>query len=124
MSPYKIQLVQEIKRIDYEQRINYAISLLEEQDENPDFINNLIINDEDHFHINGYVNKQNCRVSATENPRAVHQRQLHPLKCTVWCGISSERIIETEAGDADTIDAIQYRAMMKHFLRPAVRNHP
>ncbi|CAK9799249.1 Transposable element Tc3 transposase [Anthophora plagiata] len=129
MFPYKVQLVQELKSTDYAQRMDYVISLLEKQDQNPDFINNLIMSDEAHFELNGFVNKQNCRIWATENPRAVHQRQLHPLKCTVWCGISSERIIgpyffESEAGDAVTINAAQYQAMLENFLRPAVENHP
>ncbi|KZC15025.1 hypothetical protein WN55_08618 [Dufourea novaeangliae] len=129
MFPYKIQLVQELKPTDYAQRMDYVISLLEKQDQSTDFIHNLIMSDEAHFELNGFVNKQNCRIWATENPRAVHQQQLHPLKCTVWCGISSERIIgpyffENEAGNAITINAAQYRAMLENFLRPAVENHP
>lgn len=87
------------------------------------------MSDEAHFHLNGFVNKQNCRIWSTENPREIHQRQLHPRKCTVWCGISSERIygpyfFENEVGAAITINAVQYRTMLENFLRPAVENNP
>jgi hypothetical protein len=46
-------------------------------------LNNLIMSDKAHFHLNGYINKQNCRSWGTENPRELHQHQLQPQKCTV-----------------------------------------
>ncbi|XP_023311192.1 uncharacterized protein LOC111692289 [Anoplophora glabripennis] len=129
MFPYKIQLVQELKPTDYQQRLDYAIYFRQKAEENHDFIHNLIMSDEAHFQLNGFVNRQNCRIWATENPRVVQQRQLHPLKCTVWCGISSERIIgpyffENEHGVAVSITGVRYRTMLENFLRPAVENHP
>ena len=48
-----------------------------------------MMSDEAHFHLNGFVNKQNCRVWARENPKAIHERQLHPMKCTISCGVKS-----------------------------------
>lgn len=129
MFPYKVQLVQELKPLDYQQRLDYAISFRQKAEENRDFINNLIMSDEAHFHLNGFVNKQNSRIWATENPRTVHQQQLHPLKCTVWCGVSSERIIgpyffENAHGASATVNGAEYRTMLDNFLRPAVENHP
>ena len=61
--------------------------------DNENFIPNLIITDEADFRLNGEVNKQNCRIWASENPRKIHEYPLHPLKVTVWCGITSSRII-------------------------------
>lgn len=129
MFPYKIQLVQELKPTDYQQRLDYAIYFQQNAQENPNFIHNLVMSDEAHFQLNGFVNKQNCRIWATENPRVLHQRQLHPVKCTVWCGVSSERIIgpyffENERGVAISINGDRYRAMLENFVRPAVENHP
>jgi len=37
----------------------------------------VMMSDEAHFHLNGFVNKQNCRFWAAENPRELHQRPLH-----------------------------------------------
>ena len=53
----------------------------------------LMMSDEVHFHLDGYVNKQNCRFWAAENPRELHQRRLHTVKVSVWCGISKVGIV-------------------------------
>lgn len=97
--------------------------------QNRDFLNSLIVSDEAHFNSNGFANKQNSRLWATENPRVVYPRKLDPLKCTVWCGVSSERILGpylfgNAAGAAVTVNVVHYRNMLENFLRPPVSNHP
>ena len=84
------------------------------------FIHNLIMSDEAHFQLSGFVNKQNCRIWATENPIVVQQRELHPPKCTVWCSVSSERIIgpyffENEHGVPVSVKGVRYRTMLEIF---------
>lgn len=107
-----------MKRIDYEKRMNCAISLLEKPNENPDFIHNLIMKDEANFHINSFGNKQNSMIS-TENPRTVHQRQPTQVYCfgVVYRpkGSLAHIFFETEAGDAD--NAIQYQANAGKLLK-------
>jgi len=46
-------------------------------EKNEDFIRNVWVSDEAHFHYNGFVNKQNCRYRSEEN-----LRQLHPITFT------------------------------------------
>jgi hypothetical protein len=53
----------------------------------------IMISDEAHFHLDGSVNKQNCRYWVAENPRQLHQRPLHSPKVTVWCGIAKFGIV-------------------------------
>jgi hypothetical protein len=127
--PYKVQLVQELKPADLRQRLNFAVKFQELARNEINFIENLIMSDEAHFHLNGFVNKQNCRFWGSENPRAIHQRQLHPIRCTVWCGITSENVIgpyffENEDGSAVTVNGERYRFMIENFLRPALENRP
>ncbi|GFW46489.1 hypothetical protein TNCV_4811761 [Trichonephila clavipes] len=43
--------------------------------------------DEAHFWLNGYVNKQNCRVWREANPQVYVETPLHPEKLTVWCAL-------------------------------------
>ena len=91
------------------------------------FFDKLIMSDEAHFHLNGFVNKQNCCFWAKENPRTVHQRELHPVKCTVWCAITANEIIrpyfyEDDDGNAVTVTGERYRAMLQNFLWPAIEN--
>ncbi|GFV09069.1 hypothetical protein TNCV_3723061, partial [Trichonephila clavipes] len=43
--------------------------------------------DEAHFWLNGYVNKQNCRIWSEANPQVNVETPLHPEKLTVWCAL-------------------------------------
>ncbi|GFW48538.1 uncharacterized protein TNCV_1110971 [Trichonephila clavipes] len=43
--------------------------------------------DEAHFWLNGYVNKQNCRIWSEANPQVHVETTLHPEKLTVWCAL-------------------------------------
>ncbi|GFT19984.1 hypothetical protein TNCV_4994001 [Trichonephila clavipes] len=47
----------------------------------------LITSDEAHFWLNGYVNKQNCRIWSEANPQVYAETLLHPEKLTVWCAL-------------------------------------
>ena len=81
------------------------------------------MSEETHFHLNGHVNKQNCRIWGTQNPRIIIEQQMHPLRCTVWCGITPEKIIgpyffENDEKVAVNVNGIQCRAMIENFLRP------
>ncbi|GFX59409.1 uncharacterized protein TNCV_4793451 [Trichonephila clavipes] len=46
-----------------------------------------VISDEAHFWLNGYVNKQNCRIWSEANPQVYVETPLHPEKLTVWCAL-------------------------------------
>ncbi|GFW04374.1 uncharacterized protein TNCV_877461 [Trichonephila clavipes] len=46
-----------------------------------------LILDEAHFWLNGYVNKQNCRIWSEANPQVYVETPLHPEKLTVWCAL-------------------------------------
>ncbi|GFV82014.1 hypothetical protein TNCV_3152121 [Trichonephila clavipes] len=43
--------------------------------------------DEVHFWLNGYINKQNCRIWSEANPQVYVETPLHPEKLTVWCAL-------------------------------------
>ncbi|GFV23797.1 transposable element Tc3 transposase [Trichonephila clavipes] len=43
--------------------------------------------DEAHFWLNGYVNKQNCRIWSEDIPQVYVETPLHPEKLTVWCAL-------------------------------------
>ncbi|KAK3863613.1 hypothetical protein Pcinc_030639 [Petrolisthes cinctipes] len=77
--PYKVQLVQQLKPKDYQQRLQYAVRIQELARNYRNFTQNLMMTDEAHFHLNGFISKQNCRFWGSENPRSVHQQELHPV---------------------------------------------
>ncbi|GFW15823.1 DUF4817 domain-containing protein [Trichonephila clavipes] len=53
----------------------------------PDFHKRILFSDEAHFSLNGYVNKQNCRIWSEANPQVYVEPPLHPEKLTVWCAL-------------------------------------
>ncbi|GFV59721.1 DUF4817 domain-containing protein [Trichonephila clavipes] len=59
----------------------------------PDFHKRILFSDEAHFWLNGYVNKQNCRIWSEVNPQVYVETPLHPEKLTVWCALWDGGII-------------------------------
>ncbi|GFX33558.1 uncharacterized protein TNCV_1932251 [Trichonephila clavipes] len=59
----------------------------------PDFHKRILFSDEAHFWLNGYVNKQNCRIWREANPQVYVETPLHPEKLTVWCALWAGGII-------------------------------
>ncbi|GFV77008.1 uncharacterized protein TNCV_690781 [Trichonephila clavipes] len=53
----------------------------------PDFHKRILFSDEAHFWLNGYVNKQNCRIWSEANPQVYVETPLHPEKLTVWSAL-------------------------------------
>ncbi|GFW17738.1 transposable element Tcb2 transposase [Trichonephila clavipes] len=53
----------------------------------PDFHKRILFSDEAHFWLNGYVNKQNCRICSEVNSQVYVETPLHPEKLTVWCAL-------------------------------------
>ncbi|GFX57242.1 hypothetical protein TNCV_2965211 [Trichonephila clavipes] len=45
-----------------------------------DFHKRILFSDEAHFWLNGYVNKQNCRIWSEANPQVYVETPLHPEK--------------------------------------------
>ncbi|KAL4125925.1 hypothetical protein QTP88_010162 [Uroleucon formosanum] len=119
---YKIQLTQELKPADHTKRREFVNWILTNQ--RPiDFVKKIIFSDEAHFHLSGYVNKQNCRIWGNENPRASMEKQMHPQRVTVWCGFWAGGVIgpyffEDERGNAETVNGDRYRNMISNFLWP------
>lgn len=126
LRPYKIQLTQELQPRDHESRRQYSHAILQLNTQNNDFYRQMIMSDEAHFDMNGFVNKQNCRIWALENPRVIHQRPLHPRRVTVWCGVWYRGVIgpyffEDNAGNSLTVTGERYREMLQNFLAPQIQ---
>ncbi|GFW97669.1 DUF4817 domain-containing protein [Trichonephila clavipes] len=52
-----------------------------------DFHKRILSSNEAYFWLNGYVNKQNCRIWSEANPQLYVKTPLHPEKLTVWCAL-------------------------------------
>ncbi|GFS53555.1 HTH_Tnp_Tc3_2 domain-containing protein [Trichonephila clavipes] len=84
--------------------------------------------DEAHFWVNGYVNKQNCRIWSEANPQVYVETPLHPEKLTVcfalWAGgILGPYFFKNDEGHNVTVNGDRYRAMITNFFIPELNNH-
>ncbi|GFW95128.1 uncharacterized protein TNCV_1497671 [Trichonephila clavipes] len=93
----------------------------------PDFHKRILFSDEAHFWLNGYVNKQNCRIWSEANPQVYVETPLHPEKLTVWCALWAGGIIgpyfKNDEGHNFTVNGDRYRAMITNFFIFELYNH-
>ncbi|GFS86104.1 DUF4817 domain-containing protein [Trichonephila clavipes] len=80
------------------------------------------------FWLNGYVNKQNCRIWSEANPQVYVETPLHPEKLTVWCtlwagGIIGPYFLKNDEGHNVTVNGDRYRAMITNFFISELNNH-
>jgi hypothetical protein len=59
--PYKINVTHELKEQDKASRVNFYRQFLDTVNNDEGVLDALIISDEAHFHLSGFVNKQNFR---------------------------------------------------------------
>ena len=124
--PYKLVVVQTLSAQDKRIRMHCCHGLVNIV--NDQVLNNLLMTDEANFHLCGYVNTQNCRYWASQNPQELFERPLHSEKVVVWCGLTSSGIIgpyffEDEEGNAVTVNSQRYVHMLTTFLAPELRQH-
>jgi hypothetical protein len=84
----------------------------------------LVMSDDAHSHLNGYINKQTCRVWATENPKVTQKRVLHTLRVPVWYGISANGItgsyfFEDDNRNTANVNGERYQEITENFRSPA-----
>jgi len=80
-----------------------------------------VFSDEAHFWLNGYVNKQNCRIWSEDQPEALQDLPMHPEKVTVYCGLWAGSIIgpyffKDDNGRNVTVNGERYRVMIDDFF--------
>ncbi|GFY05618.1 putative transposable element [Trichonephila clavipes] len=88
------------------------------------FHKRILFSGEAHFWLNGYVNKQNCRIWSEANPQVYVETPLHPEKLTVWCAYGLvESFFKNYEGHRITVNGDRYRAMITNFFIPELNNH-
>jgi len=116
-------IVQQLAKGDFAQRSDFCENKLAILTEDANAM--AVMSDEAHFHLNGFVNKQNCRFWAAENPQELHQRPLHSSKVTVWCGVSKVGIVGPyffeEGKTAISVILARYVDILNKFLRPELQ---
>ncbi|KZC12688.1 hypothetical protein WN55_04156 [Dufourea novaeangliae] len=107
---------------DHHTRRSFADWALGQLETDPLFYRKIVFSDEAHFWLNGFVNKQNCRIWSERNPQETLQTPLYPEKSTVWCGLHAvvgiigPYFFKNEAGGRVTVNGDCYRTMINDFL--------
>ncbi|GFW19428.1 DUF4817 domain-containing protein [Trichonephila clavipes] len=124
---YKIQLVQELNPNDHQARRRFVEWAQNEIAVVPDFHKRILFSDKAHFWLNGYVNKQNCRIWSEANPQVYVETPLHTEKLTVWCALWAGGIIgpyfKNDEGHNVTVNGDRYGAMITTFFISELNNH-
>lgn len=119
--PYKMALVHAIHEGDFQKRVDACQAILQNVPRNAV----LLTSDEAHFHLTGFVNKQNYRYWAAENPRERHETPLHSQRVTVWAMVSAFGVWEPyffeENGAAVTVTSARYIHMLQTFVQPKLQ---
>ncbi|GFY12740.1 uncharacterized protein TNCV_4283981, partial [Trichonephila clavipes] len=91
----------------------------------PDFHKRILFSDEAHFWLNGYVNKQNCRIWSEANPQVYVETPLHPEKTDCFGALYGlvESFFQNDEGHNVTVNGDRYRAMITNFFIPELNNH-
>jgi hypothetical protein len=89
---------------------------------------NTLLSDNAHYHVPGYVNKQNCHCWTPNNPYELQQHPLRTAKVTVWCTVSSHCIIgpycfENALGRTVNVNAQRYKVVPVTCLRSELHPH-
>ncbi|GBM67640.1 hypothetical protein AVEN_81142-1 [Araneus ventricosus] len=88
---------------------------------------NILWTDGAHFHLQGFVNTQNCRIWAKENLLQMQPFRLHSQKVTVWCGFTAAFIVgpfffENPSGPVTcTVNGTRYESLLRNQLIPALQ---
>ena len=117
LHPYKIQMCQPLKEGDAVRRRDFANHMIAELENGSISEHKIWFSDEAHFQLNGYVNKQNWRHWGTENPHLSAISPLHPQRVTVWCAISSKRIVGPVFIDG-MVTGVKYRELLERHFGP------
>ncbi|GFU58287.1 uncharacterized protein TNCV_3646261 [Trichonephila clavipes] len=94
----------------------------------PDFHKRILFSDEAHFWLNGYVNKQNCRIWSKTKPQVYVETPLHPEQLTVGCalwagGIIGPYFFKNDEGHNVAVNGDRYRAKVTNFYISELNNH-
>jgi len=115
--PYKIQVFQELSEFDMERRVEFANHLLAQIESNDIQFGKIWFSDECHFWLSGYVNKQNYRFWARENPRIFTTTSTKPKRVSVWCAISTSGVLGPYFFESN-VNGENYRKMLSEYFIP------
>lgn len=115
--PYMAMIVQQLQPNDYASRVNFAESMLDKIKNSRDYVKLLLFSDEAIFHLDGGMNRHNCRHWSTENPHWKVEKALNSPKIMVWAALGFSGIIGPAFFEGN-VDGDSYLDMLQTQFSP------
>lgn len=94
LHPYKAELHQKLNDDDPDRRLEFCEEMLYEIDGEPNLTFKICFSDEATFHLNGVINRHNCRYWSDSNPHwVVEDDTQNQEKVNVWAGLLADQVI-------------------------------
>lgn len=118
---YKLQVVQKLEQNDFPLRTEFANKVLDRLELNENYLKRICFSDEATFHVCGKVNRHNCRIWGSENPRTVIVHERDSPKVNVWCGVMHDRIIGPFFFAEANVNRWSYLDMLELYAVPQLQ---
>ena len=93
LKPYRPRLIHGLLEDDPDRRLQFSEIMLNELEENPVILDNIVWSDEASFKLSGHINRHNCVYWYGENMHLTLEQQLNQPGVNVWGGISSSGVL-------------------------------
>ena len=125
--PYKVQLKEKQTPQTKKKRVDFANIMSNRIESEKKFLQKILFSDEAHFHLSGYVNRQNMRFWGDENPHHAVEGPKTRAKVTVFVALSQDSgligpyFFEDDDGKTETIKTDNYIKLIKQKVIPALK---
>lgn len=124
LHPYHVQKVHAMSEADYSHRVDFCRAFIENQNNNPEFINIVLFTDEAGFTRNGIINSHNLHTWCDENPHAIVQtKHQQRFIVNVWMGIIGNRLVGPFFING-TLNGQKYLTFLQQDLYPLLEEIP
>jgi hypothetical protein len=105
------------QRSPHNQFLLLAVDMLQRTDVSPDLLHPVCFLDEVTFHVNGVVNRYNCRIWGTQNPHVTRELERGSPKVNVWVSLMP-KLIGTFFFSIKTVTGHFYLDMLEPHALP------
>lgn len=118
---YRLQLLHAIKETDKPKRFEFASDMLNEIENDQQFLKRIVFSDEATFHVCGHVHRYNVRIWASENPHVYTEYERNSPKVNVWCALMHNKIIGPFFTE-QTVTSNNYLDMLQLYAVPQIQD--
>jgi hypothetical protein len=111
-------MIYALKPSDQVARTNFAVDMLERIDASPDFLHQVCFSDEVTFHVNGVVNRYNCRFWGSQNPHVTCELERGNPEVNVWASLMHDKLIGRFFFLEKTVTKCSYLDMLELYVLP------